>query len=119
MSTVEPFRLQCPVCNGAFTKFRHGWLFICSNCGLLASDIEPKIPAQPELSFIDESRRARGLAHIRTRNNNIILDCIQKILSGRSKQLLDVGSGLGFFLKDAAARGFDVTGFEPDAIVID
>jgi SAM-dependent methyltransferase len=119
MCTSKPLHPQCPLCSGTFTKFRHGWLFVCSNCGLLASNIEPKIPAHSEPTFIDENRRARGLAHIRTRNNNIVLDCIQKILNGRSKRLLDVGSGLGFFLKDAAARGFDVTGIEPDANVID
>lgn len=45
MSTSKPLHPQCQVCSGAFTKFRHGWLFVCSNCGLLASNIEPKIRA--------------------------------------------------------------------------
>jgi SAM-dependent methyltransferase len=112
-------RPQCPVCGSGFKNIRHEWLFACSDCGLLASSLEPTIPAQVVLSILDEDRRASGLADIRTRNNNIVLDRIQKVVNETSKRLLDVGTGLGFFLKDAASRGFDVIGIEPDANVVD
>jgi len=119
MTTIKPPHSQCPVCGKPFSNLRHEWLFVCSNCGLLASNIEPKIPEQAGPSLVDEARRAHGLADIRTRNNNIVLEHIQNILDGRSKRLLDVGSGLGFFLKQAAACGFDVSGIEPDANVVE
>lgn len=116
---IRQLHPQCPVCGGSFTHFRHDWLFECSDCDLLASNLEPKIPARTAPSTIDEERRAHGLSDIRTRNNNIVLDRIESILNGKSKRLLDVGSGLGFFLEDAAVRGFDVSGVEPDANVVE
>ena len=116
---TAPTRPECPVCGGAFVGFRHAWLFICANCGLLASSLEPRIPAQTGPTPINEDRRAHGLADIRARNNDIVLDRIRGILGAGSKQLLDVGSGLGFFLSDATERGFTVSGVEPDASVVE
>ena|ERR1022692_1520854 len=117
--TIQPPHPKCPICGCGFKNIRREWLFACSGCGLLASNLEPKIPTQVALTILDEDRRASGLADIRMRNNNIILDRIQKVLNKTSKRLLDVGSGLGFFLKDAALRGFDVSGIEPDANVVE
>jgi SAM-dependent methyltransferase len=116
---IRPLHLPCPICNGPFSHCRHDWLFKCSVCGLLASDLEPKIPTRATPTALDEKRRTHGLSDIRARNNNIVLNCIQSILQRRPKRLLDVGSGLGFFLKDAAKHGFDVSGIEPDANVVE
>ena len=116
---TAPAHPECPVCGGAFIGFRHAWLFVCADCGLLASSLQPKIPAQAGTTPINEGRRALGLADIRARNNNIVLDRIRSILGRGSKQLLDVGSGLGFFLKDATAQGFAVSGVEPDGSVVE
>jgi SAM-dependent methyltransferase len=118
MSTPPP-HARCPVCDGAFVNLRHDWLFVCSTCGLLASNLEPNIPAHAGPSVVDEERRAQGLADIRARNNNIILQRILDATTAASRRLLDVGSGLGFFLTDAAARGFSVSGIEPDANVVE
>ena len=41
------------------------------------------------------------------------LDTIEKLLSSKSKRVLDIGSGPGFFLKRAKRRGWDVLGVEP------
>jgi SAM-dependent methyltransferase len=117
--TIQLSHPKCPVCGSGFNNIRHDWLFVCPDCGLLASNIEPKIPAHAGPAVVDEDRRARGLTDIRMQNNFIILDCVQTLLNSSAKRLLDVGSGLGFFLKDAAARGFDVSGIEPDANVVE
>jgi SAM-dependent methyltransferase len=104
---------------GRFVNLRHGWLFRCGQCGLLASSLTPHIPSEVQSTSIDEERRMLALADIRRRNNNILLDHIERVIGPQSKDLLDVGSGLGFFLSDAKARGFKVLGIEPDATVVD
>ena len=60
-----------------------------------------------------------ALAEIRGRNSKVILDRIGTLLEPCSSDLLDVGSGLGFFLRDAMAFGFNVSGLEPDATVVE
>jgi SAM-dependent methyltransferase len=115
---AKPTLEKCPVCGGRFARLRHQWLFVCSNCGLLSSNLEPEIPTEAGQSIINETRRSDGLRAIRTRNNSRILDSIGGALNGGRRRLLDVGSGLGFFLKNASARGFQVTGIEPDANVV-
>jgi SAM-dependent methyltransferase len=59
------------------------------------------------------------LGNIRKINNDIILREILRQLENGGRRLLDVGSGLGFFLRDASLLGFDVTGIEPDANVVE
>jgi 2-polyprenyl-3-methyl-5-hydroxy-6-metoxy-1,4-benzoquinol methylase len=44
------------------------------------------------------------------------LDTIEKLLSSKSKRVLDIGSGPGFFLRRAKRRGWDVLGIEPALI---
>lgn len=44
------------------------------------------------------------------------LDTIEKLLSSKSKRVLDIGSGPGFFLRRAKRRGWDVLGIEPSLI---
>jgi SAM-dependent methyltransferase len=107
------------VCGASFGKSRHHWLFRCGTCGLLASTLTPEIPSEIQSTPIDEDRRASALAHIRRRNNAIILNHIGRLLDPHSRELLDVGSGLGFFLGDATSRGFHVSGIEPDATVVE
>ena len=109
----------CPVCGASFRNSGHQWLFRCSDCGLLASTLTPGIPSEVQSTAIDEERRASALAQIRRRNNEIILNHIGRLLEPDSRELLDVGSGLGFFLSDARARGFHVSGIEPDATVVE
>jgi SAM-dependent methyltransferase len=107
-------RLRCPVCGSTFEKYRHDWLFMCSGCGLLASNLEPMIPEQTGQTVLDEDRRVHGLSDIRTRNNKIVLEQIKSVLTQKSNRLLDVGSGFGFFLTDAVNHNFHVSGIEPD-----
>jgi len=44
------------------------------------------------------------------------LDTIEKLLSSKSRRVLDIGSGPGFFLRRAKRRGWDILGIEPSLI---
>ncbi|WP_374470926.1 methyltransferase domain-containing protein [Phenylobacterium sp.] len=107
----------CPVCGGRLARFRHDWLRRCEGCGTLRGLLEIAIPDTPSEALIDEAAREAGLAALRERNNAVLLDAVERAgLPGR--RLLDVGSGPGFLLRQAAARGFQAEGVEPDANVI-
>jgi SAM-dependent methyltransferase len=107
----------CPACRGQRIEIRHGWLFECMGCGLLSSSLKPEIPTSSGLSQINENVRGRGLAAIRRQNNIVILDHIERALGTNKRTILDVGCGLGQFMRDATERGFNVIGIEPDANV--
>lgn len=109
---------SCPVCGSTMLRYRHRWLIKCESCGLLASTLQPVIPASPAKSHIDETARAKGLNSVRPRNNAIILDRIAEVTGRFPKSILDVGCGQGQFIQDAMARGHSVTGVEPDANVV-
>ena len=47
------------------------------------------------------------------------LDTIEKLVSSKSKRILDIGSGPGFFLRRAKRRGWDVIGIEPSPLASD
>ena len=112
------YKYFCPVCNGRLSKKNiNFWLFKCDTCGLLASDLEPQIPDKINASVINEVSRQIGLSAVREHNNVLILKKICNYFNGPAT-LLDVGSGLGFFLEAALAEGFDVCGIEPDANVV-
>ena len=44
------------------------------------------------------------------------LGTVEKFLSSKSKRILDIGSGPGFFLRRAKRRGWNVLGIEPSSI---
>ena len=54
---------------------------------------------------------------------NLIFDeklaTIEKLISQKSKRILDIGSGPGFFLRRAKRRGWDVVGVEPSPLASD
>jgi 2-polyprenyl-3-methyl-5-hydroxy-6-metoxy-1,4-benzoquinol methylase len=104
----------CPVCGGGFARLRHGWLSRCGGCGVLRSNLEVLIPNQPTQAAIDEELRAEGLEGPRTINNARLLDAVRALVPAGAR-LLDVGSGPGFLLGDAARLGFAAQGVEPDA----
>jgi SAM-dependent methyltransferase len=110
--------IPCPVCNSNPRSFRHAWLFRCDGCGLLSSSFEPNIPATSNISIIDEEQRNIGLDATRRHNNSLILAKLAALCGCSGGRLLDVGCGLGYFLRDAKALGFDTVGIEPDANVI-
>ncbi len=85
----------------------------CSGCGVRFSALEPRIEGGAALQ-LDEPRRAIGLRAIREQGHAIVLDAIagERRLAGLT--VLDVGSGHGWFLEAATARGMRAVGIEPD-----
>jgi SAM-dependent methyltransferase len=80
--------------------------------------LKPAIPDRVSETGLNEEARLEGLATVRMANN----DKIVRFLADHKlpgKRLLDVGSGLGFFLRTAAEAGFQVSGIEPDANVVE
>lgn len=121
ITTAEPGRGQasgtaagCPVCDGSLSRFRHDWLARCSGCRVLRSNLEVSIPDRPTEAILDEDLRAAGLEGARTTNNGRLLRALRGFIPTGGR-LLDVGSGPGFLLSDAAALGFTAEGVEPDA----
>ncbi|HEY8617177.1 class I SAM-dependent methyltransferase [Phenylobacterium sp.] len=107
----------CAVCDGPLQPYRHDWLYRCGRCHTLRGLLEIDIPETPDEGRIDEAAREAGLATLRERNNAVLLDAIAA-LHPPGRRLLDVGSGPGFLLRQAAARGFHAEGVEPDANVL-
>lgn len=108
----------CQVCGGEVRPHRHDWVFGCVGCGVLSSTLDVAIPAEASEAPIDESARQTGLATLRRRNNERILAALGTIARPGGR-LLDVGSGPGFLLSQAAGAGFQAEGIEPDANVLD
>ena len=109
---------HCPVCGSMFRNLRHEWLFRCDKCGLLSSTLRPAIPKERNETILDEGTRLAGLYEVRKRSNAVILDRLTKLFGDTERSLLDVGSGHGLLLRDAAARGYRIEGLEPDANVV-
>jgi SAM-dependent methyltransferase len=105
---------SCPVCGDVALPYRHAWLRRCEVCGVLSSTDVVAIDGESSAGPIDESARAIGLNTLRRRNNDRLLAALSR-LQPRGDTLLDVGSGPGFLLAQASAKGFRAEGIEPDA----
>jgi SAM-dependent methyltransferase len=109
--------MQCAVCGSPMAGPRHGHYFRCPDCRFRASDLPPVLHDARAHAALDEGARLEGLRALRARNFDRILDALGPVAPGGAPRLLDVGSGHGWFLEAAAARGYAVTGLEPDAAV--
>lgn len=78
------------------------------------SSLEPHIDDGAASSLPDEEARVTGLRSVRVRGHAIVLDAIARRRPLTKARILDVGSGHGWFLECAAARGAEATGIEPD-----
>ena len=96
----------------------------CRNCKFI--HVIP-IPSDQELNlyynneFYQKSKPAFISKHENEMNWwNLIFDeklvTIEKLISSKSKRILDIGSGPGFFLRRAKRRGWDVIGVEPSPL---
>ncbi|HKG40067.1 MAG TPA: class I SAM-dependent methyltransferase [Conexibacter sp.] len=103
---------HCPLCGGTTTPFR-AWAWRCDSCDVRFSSLEPRIETGAAV-LLNEDKRAVGLRAVRDRSHAIVLDAIAARRSLAGLAVLDVGSGHGWFLEAAAARGFDAVGIEPD-----
>jgi 2-polyprenyl-3-methyl-5-hydroxy-6-metoxy-1,4-benzoquinol methylase len=103
---------QCLVCNSSALKSIRGYekhfLIKCSNCSFVFAK---KIPTQKELELHYEGYgRNDYLSPITIKRYNDILDGFEKYK--KTKKLLDVGCGIGYFLEVAIKRGWEVFGTE-------
>lgn len=110
MAVVAPG--SCPACRHALVAGLAAWHFRCQACGYEAAALTPAINASALHAQVDEQERESGLRGIRVRNFRRLLAEIRALRGGGT--LLDVGCAHGWFLAEAAASGFSVTGIEPD-----
>jgi 2-polyprenyl-3-methyl-5-hydroxy-6-metoxy-1,4-benzoquinol methylase len=94
------------------------WAARCPECGTWASSLEPEINARnthvTTATEIDATARVAGLEKLRRENFRQILDRVGALVPLSGARLLDVGSAHGWFLEEAAARGAEATGVEPE-----
>jgi SAM-dependent methyltransferase len=111
MSTVSETG-RCPVCDGGFAAQRYPWLRSCVACGFLSSTLDIRVNA--DNVPLDEDRRADALKALRMETFAIVLDALAAVGLARSASILDVGCAHGWFIQQAAARGYRAIGIEPD-----
>ena len=103
---------HCLVCNSSDLKnllgYEKHFLIKCSNCSFVFAK---KIPTNKELELHYEGYgRNDYLSPITIKRYNDILDGFEKYK--KTKKLLDVGCGIGYFLEIAIKRGWQVFGTE-------
>ena len=83
---------------------QNAWRWRCAACGFLASSLKPGAGTGVE-----------GLASLRKKNFETLLERLERFLSLKGKTLLEPGCSTGLFLEAAARRGARVLGLEPEA----
>lgn len=102
---------QCVICNSKAKTLRTNMpttIYQCCNCGLQWTDLPPKL----EHIKVDHVKSLEVLAPLRKYNNAVILKQIGKMLPIGAKGL-EVGSGIGVFMRQAEEVGYVMTGIEP------
>ena len=97
----------CPFCGSVSMK---PVLFDCVRCRSCGLRYSPAFVRDGQPARSGETRNAVWMES-QARLNEERLDEIESVL-GRKGRLLDVGCGFGFFLKQAAGRGWTVEGIE-------
>ena len=125
----------CPVCGSAgiseiiiakdhtVSKKKFA-IFHCSNCQLRFTQDVPDASSigsyYKSEDYISHTNTSRGLVNriyqfIRKRANRQKRNLIEKITGVKNGNLLDIGSGTGYFAAEMKNAGWQVTGLEPDA----
>ena len=125
---MEKIKEQCILCNApAFTKqfTKNNWdLVKCDNCGLVfACPLPTPVQLedfynkhkQPTQERIETYLRGRASRERRNRRKLKYLEITQ----GHKGRLLDIGCGLGLFVKDASERGWEAQGIDLDKDLIE
>lgn len=116
---AEPLPLRvCQICRGRLAVSVPEYVMRCESCGALTSTLQPDIASGALSARIDESLRGNALKRLRRRNFALILDRLLALGVPVGAKVLDVGCAHGWFLEQAAERGLEVLGIEPDAAMI-
>ncbi len=115
------YHQNCLICNSKRIKVLNGYekdsLVRCQDCNFVFSQ---KIPKHEELVkyYEDTYTRDDYLSPITIKRYNEVLDQFEKYK--KTNKLLDLGSGVGYFLEAAKQRGWEVYGteFTDDAMTI-
>src|SRR5690242_16874995 len=108
----------CVVCGTQLRIRITPWSGECSTCGSWRSSLRPEIESADLHETIDPEARVAGLRELRWENNTRILDEIEVLTPLAGKRLLDVGSAHGWFLVQAAERGMQAEGVEPEDAMV-
>ncbi len=124
MDTFKSSKETCPYCHSAaefdFSAHERRY-FHCKSCDLMFKggreneDEKGLIQYYQDSYFSDYAQYQ--LTGYRTAIYSHVLDIIES--QTRVGKVLDVGCGLGFFLKEAKNRGWDITGIDPSEASID
>lgn len=98
-------------------------IFHCANCQLRFTQAVPDVASigtyYKSESYISHSNTSRGLVNsiyllVRKRANRQKRKLMEKVSGLKTGNLLDVGSGTGYFTAAMKKAGWQVTGLEPD-----
>lgn len=107
------YHKNCMICNSPDIKnlkgFEENYLVKCNKCGFVFSE---RIPSDKELIdyYKKVYQRNDYLSPITIKRYNELLDEFEKYR--KTNKILDIGSGIGYFLVEAKKRGWDVFGTE-------
>lgn len=120
------YAMNCIICGGEYFKtiserVRDSIKFKvvkCKNCGLLQLSPRPSINEDGE--FYDQNCQSKNIGEptsLKSMKKNSLddtyrrADLVSEYISS-SHNLLDIGSGYGFFLQEMHKRGYNITGIE-------
>lgn len=115
-SPSAPPGFRCVVCHGLLSPAVTRWTFRCPECGTWRSSLQPAVN-QETVRTIDDRARVAGLEALRRANFRLLFDRIATCQSLAGSRLLDVGCAYGWFLEEAAERGAEAVGVEPDEAI--
>lgn len=122
---------HCPACGESALAASRAWRFVnargetewlrCPTCRSFFMDgdysLEAEISHTQQMTWGD-TEQGEQLNAFKQRMYTSILTLLERYVEPYGKSLLDVGCSYGGFMEAAAARGFDVTGFDivPEAV---
>jgi SAM-dependent methyltransferase len=115
--------VPCPLCGSDEARdVAVEWTLVVARCGSCGLDYVRRRPRAPEANYFQDPdvllRKYAPVireeaAHTRDPNYAELLDRLERFRDGSGGRLLDVGPFMGFFLRRAAQRGWEVVGADP------
>jgi 2-polyprenyl-3-methyl-5-hydroxy-6-metoxy-1,4-benzoquinol methylase len=130
-SANQSHSAHCPACGESALSARRAWKFVnargetewlkCPACHSYFMDgeysLEAEISHTQQMTWGD-TEQGEQLNSFKQRMYTAILQQIERAVPAKGSSLLDVGCSYGGFMEAAAARGFEVMGFDivPEAV---